>query len=346
MWGTEKHCALLEEMQIDSVHVTKRNSIQVKFTLEHFKGTSKEMALLDTGAMESFIDHESVLRLKLGTQKLPISRPIYNVDRTKNQCGSITYVCHLLVRKENRKETMPFYVTDLGNDHFIFGYPWCQDFKPEIDWENSILKGPKIKVKTLLHGKYQHIKEYVASMRKTQENKDDLVVNATDTPETPQTVLEELEESLHEEVTGSGWSGVTAPKEECGQVLIRRTHNAIEMAHEYAKNHRKTEVTLPEIYKRHAALFSDEEAKKFPPLHPHDHKIELTEDAPAQFNMHQYPMSAKERAAEDKFLDENIEKGYIMPSESPYGFATFQVPKKDSDEMQYIIDYRPLNKVT
>jgi hypothetical protein len=167
MWGTEKHRALLEEMQIDSVHVTKRNSIQVKFTLEHFKGTSEETALLDTGATESFIDHESVLRLKLGTQKLPITRPIYNVDGTKNQCGSITHVCHLLVRKGNKKETVPFYVTDLGNDRFIFGYPWCQDFKPEIDWENSLLKGPKIKVKTLLHGRYQHIKEYVASMRKT-----------------------------------------------------------------------------------------------------------------------------------------------------------------------------------
>jgi hypothetical protein len=234
---------------------------------------------------------------------------------------------------------VPFYVTDLGNDHFIFGYPWCQDFKLEIDWENSILKGPKIKVETLLHGKYQHIKEYVASTCKTQENQDDLVVNATDTPETLNQVLTELEESLHEEVARSGWSGVTAPEEEYGRVLIRRTHNAIEMAHEYAKSHRKEEVTLPEIYKRHAALFSDEEAKKFPPSRPYNHKIELTEDAPAQFNMCQYPMSTKERAAEDKFLDENIEKGYIVPLESPYGFATFQVPKKDSDEMQYIIDY-------
>jgi hypothetical protein len=221
----------------------------VKFTLEHFKGTSEEMALLDTGATESFIDHESVLHLKLGMQKLPISRPIYNVDGTKNQCGSITHVCHLLVRKGNRKETVPFYVTDLGNDHFIFGYPWCQDFKPEIDWENSILKGPKIKVEMLLHGKYQHIKEYVASTRKTQENQDDLVVNATETPETPNQVLAELEESLHEEVAGSGWSGVTAPEEEYGWVLIRRTHNAVEMAHEYTKSHGKEEVTLPEMYK-------------------------------------------------------------------------------------------------
>jgi hypothetical protein len=53
---------------------------------------------------------------------------------------------------------------NLGKDCFIFGYPWCQDFKPDIDWENSHLRGPKIKVKTLLHGKYQHIKEYLSNI--------------------------------------------------------------------------------------------------------------------------------------------------------------------------------------
>ena len=52
-----------------------------------------------------------------------------------------------------------------------------------------------------------------------------------------------------------------------------------------------------------------------------------------------YPLSAKEQEAEDKFLDENLEKGYIVPSDLPYGFATFQVPKKDSDEKCYIIDH-------
>ena len=57
-------------------------------------------------------------------------------------------------------------------------------------------------------------------------------------------------------------------------------------------------------------------------------------------------MSAKDMAAEDKFLDENLEKGYIVPSDSPYRFSTFQVPKKDSEKMCYIINYRPLNAVT
>jgi hypothetical protein len=57
-------------------------------------------------------------------------------------------------------------------------------------------------------------------------------------------------------------------------------------------------------------------------------------------------MSRKEQEEENKFLDDNLVKGYIEPSDSPYGFSTFMVPKKDLDELRYIIDYRPLNTVT
>jgi len=119
------------------------------------------------------------------------------------------------------------------------------------------------------------------------------------------------------------------------------------MAHRYTEEHSKQEVTLPEEFKCHMALFSDEEANTFPPGQGEgDHKIELLETAPASFNCKVYPLSKVEQEAEDKFLDENLAKGYIIPSNSPYGFSTFMVPKKDSKEKRYIIDYRPLNAVT
>jgi hypothetical protein len=118
------------------------------------------------------------------------------------------------------------------------------------------------------------------------------------------------------------------------------------MAHKYIVEHGTQEVTLPQEFKCHMALFSNEEANKFPPSRPWDHKIELTDNAPEKFNCKIYPMSLKEQEAEDKFLDENLAKGYIMTSDSPYGFSMFMVPKKDSKELRYIIDYRPLNAVT
>jgi hypothetical protein len=97
IWGTPKHKALLTKMGIDSVTITKRNSIQIPFMLEHFKGTSEETTLLDTGATESFIDIETVKRLKLGAQKLETSCPIYNIDSTHNHQRTIFQVCHLLI---------------------------------------------------------------------------------------------------------------------------------------------------------------------------------------------------------------------------------------------------------
>jgi hypothetical protein len=283
---------------------------------------AEETGLLDTGAIESFIDHKTVIRLHLGTQKLMVLRPVYNVDGSANQHGTITHVTYLLVTQGHKKQRVPFYVTNLGQDQFIFGYPWCQDFKPNIDWENSMLNGPKIKVETLLYGKMQHVK---CVIQQNQEKEEDFVVSQGVCPP---------------------WSGVTSEEIQSGRVEINRTNTVIEMAHKYAQENEKEEVKLPDEFKKHVALFSDEEASKFPPSYEWDHKIELTENAPASFNCKVYPMSKKEQEAEDKFLDENLAKGYIVPSDSPYGFSTFMVPKKDSNEMRYIIDYRPLNAIT
>ena len=143
------------------------------------------------------------------------------------------------------------------------------------------------------------------------------------------------------------WLGVTPVEILGGPVEIKRTHNAIEMAHKYDQEHIKEEVKLPEKFKRHEALFSDEEANTFPPAQGEgDHKIEHLETAPKSFNCKVYPLSQGEQETEDKFIDENLAKGCIVLSDSLYRFSTFMVPKKDSKEKRYIIDYRPLNAVT
>ena len=86
-------------------------------------------------------------------------------------------------------------------------------------------------------------------------------------------------------------------------------HTAVKMAHKYASEHGKEEVTLPEEFKHHTALFSDEEANKFPPAcRDGDHKIVLMDTAPIRFNCKVYPLSRDEQEAENKFIDENLEK--------------------------------------
>jgi len=57
---------------------------QVLFTLHLFKGIAEEVALVDSGAMETFINQETVKKLKLGLKKL--NKPVWlrNINETYN----------------------------------------------------------------------------------------------------------------------------------------------------------------------------------------------------------------------------------------------------------------------
>ena len=177
--------------------------------------------------------------MHLGTQKLAIRQPVYNVDGSPNRNGIITHAVDLLVKQGNRKERQRFYVTNLGKDAFILGYPWFRTFNPTIDWANGKISGPLVKMETIRFGVYQQAQKWIK-----EKKNDDLLISKVKSPP---------------------WSGVTAPTRECGQVEINCANTVIEMAHQYAKEHPKEEVKLLEQFKRHASLFSDEEANKFPP---------------------------------------------------------------------------------
>jgi hypothetical protein len=61
------------------------------------------------------------------------------MDGTENWEGIISKLCVLHIWKGEQQITQQFYVTNLGRDHIILGYPWLQEFNPEIDWEKGRL---------------------------------------------------------------------------------------------------------------------------------------------------------------------------------------------------------------
>jgi len=337
--GTDKHMALIKAMKIQGTmfgqYISLKNYVTVQFPLLHYRGQSKESALLDSGATENFVDSETVKRLRLGTKKLEFQRPVYNIDGTENKHGTIMHACDLLVKQGNKKEQMRFYVSNLGRDRFILGYPWFRKFNPDVDWVKAKLRGPQVKIETIWHDMRLCAEAWLKS-KKEEENDNDAVINLNasiieDASWTGEHCLsQEIRPGEAEDIPDVSWK----------EIMQIKATTAIEMAHKYATEHAKAEVILPDKFKRHAALFLDEEAKKFPPSRGEgDYKIELTAEAPEKSNCKLYPMSLKDQAVEDKFIDENLEKGYIVPSSSPYGFSTFMVAKKDSDEKRYIINY-------
>jgi len=63
------------------------------------------------------------------------------------------------------------------------------------------------------------------------------------------TTLADIAPDMSDDNNHIPWMGVTFPGEESGPVEINRMHNAVEMAHKYAKQHVKEEVTLPPEFK-------------------------------------------------------------------------------------------------
>ena len=106
---------------------------------------------------------------------------------------------------------------------------------------------------------------------------------------------------------------------------------------------RKT--TIPPEYERFTSVFSDKESQRFPPSQPWDHAIELKPDAPSHLRCKVYPMTREEDAALDKFIDEQLLKGYIEPSKSLYASPFFFIKKKDG-KLRPVQDYRALNAWT
>jgi Reverse transcriptase (RNA-dependent DNA polymerase) len=105
------------------------------------------------------------------------------------------------------------------------------------------------------------------------------------------------------------------------------------------------EEMVPMVFKRHWKVFSEQEAHQLPLHRKWDHKIELKPDAPDVINSKVYPLSKDEQQVLDEYITDNLDKGYITASASPYGSPTFMVKKKDG-MLRIVHDYRKLNKYT
>ena len=276
------------------MYIRRLNSVQMPFSFHTYLGKAEERALIDSGATDNFIDYKTVARLRLGSKKLRQPRPVRNVDGSPNKAGTISRYCDLVVQKGQQKERIRFFVTNLGRDRLILGYPWLAKFNPQIDWPSASVKGPRVVISTIA----ARIKE---GLKK---------------PLTPK----------EEEVN----------KVTFAQQMALKAHNPDKVL---------TLETLPEEFKRYTKVFSEEEAKKFPPSRPWDHRIKLKENAPDCINGKVYPLPPAHTKALDEWIDQNLDKGYISVSDSKYGSPTFVVPKKDGG-YRIVQDYRELNQHT
>jgi hypothetical protein len=158
-------------MRLDQMYTSTVNALKISITFRHQHATDAGKALINSGAMENFIDYRTAVRWWLNTKDLWRPRKVYNVDGMENQGGIISKSCVLHVRRGEQQIAQRFYVTNLGQDRIILGYPWLREFNPEIDWEEGRLIGKEVKLEEIgmAWGVYKRQQVKIRKMHFAQE---------------------------------------------------------------------------------------------------------------------------------------------------------------------------------
>ena len=216
-------------------------------------------------------------------------------------------------------------ITGLGKQKIILGFPWLNEHNPDINWrtgEFSWRQRRPLRIKRRnLEGPHP-----MKPLARAKE----LAKQATLAP----VITEETDEDAHLNKTLNLVTNETdilaALVEEEESWINTKTSNAIEfhLQHDEKKEDLPLKEQIPKTYHEYLQIFDKNEANQFPESRPWDHKIELKEGfQPKSFKS--YNLTPEEQIELDKFLKENLEKGYIRLSQSPMATPFFFVKKKD-----------------
>ena len=109
----------------------------IRFYVQSIAKRAKAIALLDSGATENFMSLGYARWLQLPIKWLPQPQLLYNVDGSENKSGHLLFYTDLQVRTGQQTINLRFFLSDLGEQKAILGYPWFTAFQPRIDWKRG-----------------------------------------------------------------------------------------------------------------------------------------------------------------------------------------------------------------
>lgn len=231
-------------------------------------------ALLDSGATGLFLSSSFVERNNLNTRVLPRPIPVYNVDGTLNQGGSIREEVDVIMTYQDHTEKAIFAVCDLGDKDAIIGHTWLHCHNPEIDWQTGQIQftrcPPKCRTEVKRRNDLMQQRRYKATSRRLP------LPILQDEIEQPQAVTNSLETFL---IDGDRLFITSLHDQHSVHINATQTISQ-KLAEEQSKSKsdcvQKTfEEIVPAHYHNFKTVFSKESFDELPVRKPWDHAIEL-----------------------------------------------------------------------
>jgi len=286
-------------------------------------------ALVDSGATGScFVDQQFAREHVLPLHALPEPRSLEVIDGRPIESGQITHVAKFGLAIEEHQEELAAFVTKLGQYPVVLGIPWLRLHDVMVRFaDNSLTFGSKRCQLQCTPGKH------------------DYRITGTTTP------------PRHLEISAIGLAPyhLLARKsketgDKCFALSLAGVNEALttvtptEPPPTAEEELTKIKQHLPQEYHDLADVFRKTAAAKLPPHRTYDHSIEVEDGFTPPFGP-LYSLSRPELETLKKWLEENLEKGFIRASSSPAGAPVLFVKKKDGT-LRVCVDYRGLNKGT
>ena len=275
--------------------------------------------LVDSGATTNFIDRSFVERNHLVMDKLAELYKVINADGTPNIAGEIREYVHAYIEVGSHKTRQYLFVTQLGDKDMMLGYSYLYQHNPEIDWESG-------------EWVFTRCPETCASrackIRVDEAGADELHLE-------PDLLWESLLDNLGEEDTENpyiNWIDMHNSEEKTQAAVIASMLDEQDVDEELDQEDEDTtkwKSLVPTWLYDYGDIFSKRESERMPERKAYDHPIDFVEGTSLPKPAKIYPLSLNERNSLDEWIDEELRKGYIQPSQSPIAAPFFFVKKHD-----------------
>ncbi|SOV06613.1 uncharacterized protein UDID_17545 [Ustilago sp. UG-2017a] len=278
--------------------------------------------MIDSGATTNFIDSRFITLHSLPLTSKPLTETLLLADGKTQVIISKEVQLSCLVA-ELFPSDITFQVTDLGLCPIILGLPWLKGANPSIDWKsgNITMRSPPLTPS--------------------------LITPSQPSPTLPSASLDidvidaiAFDQSLQSDCLTSG---TLYPSPVQSQHLLATTTTSADTTMALAYNAGLPDI-IPQEYHQYLDVFSRVKADKLPPHRTYDHQIPLEEGKSPPFGPI-YSLSEHELKTLQEYLEENLAKGFISPSDSPAASPILFVKKKDGS-LRLCVDYRGLNRIT
>ena len=284
--------------------------------------TKTTRALIDSGASDNFIDPSIISVPPHLIQNLPQPITLQLFDGSTATSGQISQFISIPVTfPRGEVQHLDFFFTTLHpHSPIVLGFSWLQEYNPNIDWKTLTLHLPRPPSPSTPLG-------------------DRAILDTISTPRPANPVNIQI-------IGAAAFKLLQQQGTPCFMLASRTIlgDNAPKPSSMSPEERTIFDKIVPPQYHDYTDVFAEREAEHLPPHRPYDHTIDLEPNTQPPFGPI-YSLSETELHALREYLNDNLRKGFIRPSNSSAGAPILFAKKKDGS-LRLCVDYRGLNRIT